>query len=298
MLHLAMSPTRLESPLSRPTDDLLSPTDEFLSPLGTPPTERVQKIVEGGLAAAEALDAEGMTSVATEIKAAVLVEAAQEYAKLNKKRMAREQRKTKGRSPLRKVTNHRELAASGAQQATAQVAEEAKEEVSTVGFPTPPRTPIVSQGVFAAAAAPQSITAPPTAASVSTSPRDVQAIIIAKTSLIRPFEGSAFTEYQLRIPLLSGECVAYHRFRDFVAFDFALREALGDRSLLPGADCLWLRELPPLPPRTIPLLQSATAPAVVAQRWLMLQRYLDAVLERVSDNPDAFEVLKSFLGVP
>ena len=53
-----------------------------------------------------------------------------------------------------------------------------------------------------------------------------------------------------------------------------------------------------LPPRTIPLLQSATAPAVVAQRWLMLQRYLDAVLERVSDNPDAFEVLKSFLGVP
>ena len=65
-----------------------------------------------------------------------------------------------------------------------------------------------------------------------------------------------------------------------------------------GASCLTLRQLPALPPKTLPLLQDATAPAVVSRRWAELQRYLDAALERVAD-PDcpcaALDAFKEFL---
>ena len=56
-----------------------------------------------------------------------------------------------------------------------------------------------------------------------------------------------------------------------------------------------LRPLPALPPKTLPLLQDATHPAIVSQRWAGLQRYLDAALERVMDCPEALDALKEFL---
>ena len=95
------------------------------------------------------------------------------------------------------------------------------------------------------------------------------------------------------------------RFSDFVTLDATLRRALAEQQWSSAAptcalalgelSCLTLRGLPALPPKTLPLLQDATSPAVVAMRWGQLQRYLDAALDRVSDCPAAFAAFAEFL---
>jgi hypothetical protein len=291
MLHLAMSPTRIASPMATDNEpisqrEFVSPPILF-SPLGTPPTEHAQRIAEEGLTAAEALDAEGMMMAAAELKAATLAEAAQAYS-----------RQTKRHEAARKQNRH-PLAKVGGQTSPAVQEELAiQSQVSTTGFPTPPRTPKLHATTSAANSAFAAVSVP-SGGVVTTVPTDVLAVVISNATLVTHLEGAPFTIYQLHVPLLAGEHIAFRRYSEFVAFDMQLRECLGDR-LLPMAplDCVWLHDLPPLPPRTIPFLQSAIAPSVIAHRWAGLQRYLDATLERVADHPAAFGVFRDFLCLP
>ena len=71
----------------------------------------------------------------------------------------------------------------------------------------------------------------------------------------------------------------------------ALHESVGLEQLCVGIP----RALPPLPPMTLPWVQDATHPRVVARRWASLQRYLDAALERVAESAEAFSAFKDFL---
>ena len=291
-----------------------------MSPMGTPATEKAQRIANDGLNAAEALDHEGMFNAASELKAATLVEAAQAYAK-QRQRQARKQKQRPGRSPLRTMSRSNSAIAEEGEAATMVATEGAtsnsavekqrpeqevpEQEVPTSGFPMPPTTPASDRAVVSAHAVrdmygdlePRVL------------PLEIQAVIISNTSLVRHLEGSPFTLFQLHVPLLSGEHVAFRRYSDFVALDATLCQLLGAvavgrlggpfaHPLAQALSCFWVRDLPALPPKTLPLLQDPTAPAVIGARWAALQRYLDSALERVAECPEAFDAFKAFLCLP
>jgi hypothetical protein len=94
-------------------------------------------------------------------------------------------------------------------------------------------------------------------------PADIQTVFIAGTSIVSHLEERPFTLYQLHVPLLSGEAVAFRRYSDFVALDERLGAELHGST--PRAPCLFHRELPALPPKTA-FWQDATTYAVVTAR--------------------------------
>ena len=130
-------------------------------------------------------------------------------------------------------------------------------------------------------------------------PRDVQTVLISGTSVVRHLQERPFTLYQLHVPLLSKEHVAFRRYSDFVELDARLRqpEALGPLSLFSFCASAG-RELPPLPAKTA-FWEDSTSTAVISRRWGALQLYLDAALEAVHPYGDseAWGSLKDFLNL-
>ena len=225
-----------------------------------------------------------MHQQAAAMKAAALTEAAEVYSNARRKKMG------KGRSPLRPMTNGREF-------------------VPTGGFPMPPRAES-GEAVAAAAASTDAAAEVVAAAAVRTEQRlakltvqSVAAVVISGTSVVRHLEGPPFTLYQLHVPLLAGEHVAFRRYSDFESLDVKLRALLDEPPLLSAwlarAACLRTeplpRALPYLPPKTVPWVQGSTSPSVVAHRWGALQKYLDAALERAVESPQAWESFMEFL---
>ena len=124
-------------------------------------------------------------------------------------------------------------------------------------------------------------------------PTMIQAVLVAGTSNVSNLAGRPFTLYELHVPLLDGESVAFRRFSDFIMLDRRLGSVLGVGSF----PCLNVRMLPPLPPRTRPW-QDRTASDVILRRWGALQLYLDAALELISRthyNSRAWEIFREFL---
>ena len=134
--------------------------------------------------------------------------------------------------------------------------------------------------------------------------QELQAVLISGTMIVGHLEGERpFTLYQLHAPLLSGEHVAFRRFSDFLALDASLRRLLDGPPLLPGLPpsvrLTWCApsQLPPLPSKTLPW-QEATSREIVTARWGALQIYLDAVVERIGQCPEAWECFRDFLCLP
>lgn len=247
------------------------------SPLRTPPTERAVRIAREGLDAAEVLSLANMHIEAAEVTASAFEAAASAYAEQAKRpRQKTAAERAHARTPLGEMTN--------------------------AARPASGLTDSASKSVRWRAAACKA--------------DDIKAVIITGAPLVRhalPEDDSRpFTLYQLHVPLTSGEHIAFRRFSHFVALDDALRGALRVQQLrkaslrgppanaasafgeLWGA-CMALRPLPSLPPKTLPVLQDATHPHVVSQRWASLQRYLDAALEHVAECPEALDAFKEFL---
>lgn len=129
-------------------------------------------------------------------------------------------------------------------------------------------------------------------------PRDVQAVLISGTSVVRHLQERPFALYQLHVPLLNKEHVAFRRYSDFVELDARLREPDALGPLINFACCGGSRELPPLPAKTL-FWEDSTSTAVVSRRWGSLQLYLDAALEAVQPYGDseAWAALKEFLNL-
>ena len=248
----------------------------FASPLRTPPTERAVRIAREGLEAAEALSARNLHTEAAQLTASSLEAAAAVYAK--------EQGRPRAslRAPLREMPSP-------------------NEQTSALAPSTPKKR-----------------LSPPKNVRWQHAPagNDIKAVIISGAPLVRhalPEDDSQpFTLYQLHVPLTHREHLIFRRYSHFVALDSTLRRVLREQQLRQAADqgppaaavgalgnlwggCMALRHLPALPPKTLPLVQDATHPTIVSQRWAGLQRYLDAALERVIDCPEALDALKEFL---
>ena len=252
---------------------LLSPPGA--SPLRTPASERALKVAEDGLGAAELLEKKNLFHAASELKAITLLQAREAYDRRHE--MAK-------RSPLGRVQ-----LANGAVPPPTKPPETF---VSTLGFPTPPKRSLrkLLRG---------SDPVPPAA---------IHSVIISTSSHVQHLDGKHFTLYQLHVPLENREHVVFRRFSDFEALDKALQAALRDEETgrsafhraLVALPCICASGLPTLPPKTLPFFQDATDPALVTQRWTCLQKYLDAVLERVVSckSPLALETFKDFISLP
>ncbi|KAL1530046.1 hypothetical protein AB1Y20_000969 [Prymnesium parvum] len=107
-------------------------------------------------------------------------------------------------------------------------------------------------------------------------PKDVQAVLISGTSVVRHFENRPFGHYQLHVPLLSGEHVVFRRYSEFLALDAELRQAETPSELALRLACCGAADLPSLPPKT-GFWEDATSSTVISRRWRALQAYLDAV---------------------
>lgn len=290
-----------ETPLSP------SPPSGATSPLGTPATAHAMKIASRGLEAAESLEDDGMLVAAAEVKAAALSEAAEAYSRRRAAHAA-------FRSPLGVVSSanskgvlnrgdgkrpYRVQEASSSASVPAPVSEESDDE------------PTLQQNVADQAGAPPSDVAVVNLRDLATQspvrsrpsspirPEQLHAVVISGASVVRHLEGGDFCLYQLTVPLThsQAEHVAFKRYRDFLELDSALCRALQE-AFNPLVPCFFFRDLPSLPPRTIPWVQDATHHSVVAKRWAALQRYLDVALEKAAQCPEAFVVLKTFLCLP
>lgn len=289
-----------------------------LSPLNTPATLHAQRIASRGLEAAEALEEVDHVAAAT-MKAEALRDASEAYsrrraAQVKSFRSPLASLGNQQKGVLNRSSNSKPYALYQAHQplspAQHTVSEEGEEAEQEEDGPILEENHILRNGGESYAGMIPSdaglvdlrdITAyyevayEPVFAPLT--PDHIQAIVISGASVVRHLEGGDFCLYQLHVPLMreeQTEHVAFKRYRDFLELDELLCEALNE-SFNPLTPCLFFRELPHLPPKTIPWLQDATHGKVVAKRWAALQRYLDVALEKAACSPGAFFVLKRFL---
>ena len=262
------------------------------------------KIASRGLEAAESLEDDGMLVAAAEVKAAALSEAAEAYSRRRAAHAA-------FRSPS--VWCPRTArACSIAAMASAPTGSRRQQQRERTGACVrgkrrrahPPAecgdqagAPLSDVAVSIYAISPP-VAGPPRPSS-PIRPEQLHAVVISGASVVRHLEGGDFCLYQLTVPLThsQAEHVAFKRYRDFLELDSALCRALQE-AFNPLVPCFFFRDLPSLPPRTIPWVQDATHHSVVAKRWAALQRYLDVALEKAAQCPEAFVVLKTFLCLP
>jgi hypothetical protein len=309
------------------------------SPLGTPPTERAMKIADMGLSAAEALERDGQTSAAAELKAATLQEAALAYEAQSRRRAKKISPLASARKPLQNVGIGSPLAnVVDLDESPSSAGEESEESVEERKLRVLARVAGVSFASFAVAPTQDDndLTATSAASEAShcdaISTREVaadgQPLLATEQTMDGCLAAVATTDTQTdtqaesshRVARVCGfsvcrdgdrpytmyeigtgeEHVAHRRYSEFVALDSTLRRILADRSFVASISRLGLlacvaNELPPLPPKTIPLLQDATAPSVVSYRWGALQRYLDAANGLAEDHPQIRGAVEGFL---